>query len=413
MRCLVAGLLAMLLSPLLPGSEALINQSWFPKAPPLPKPKAPIIRVDNVDALFAAARNIPKGGTILLADGHYWMPRYFALTKDGITLRSASGRRERVILDGARSMHGELVGITGASDVTIADLTIQNIKWNGFKINSDSHVQRVTIRNCVIHNIWQRGVKGVRVPKAHRPAWQPAGCRIQYCLFYNDRPKTYADDPADTARNFRGNYIGGIDVMYPKDWVISHNVFIGIRGRSGEARGAVFLWHEAEGCVIEKNIIINCDSGICLGNSHKPADVAVHATGCVVRNNFLTRVPENGILADYTRNCRILHNTVHDPKSRMRRLIRMVHDNDGLLVANNLLSGPPPSMESRNGITIKNNLVKVATDAFVNPKLGNLHIKSSLPEAANSGILLPDVPDDIDGTPRREKHDLGAHEFRR
>ena len=33
--------------------------------------------------------------------------------------------------------------------------------------------------------------------------------------------------------------------MYARDWAISHNVFVSIRGRTGEARGAVFLWHEA------------------------------------------------------------------------------------------------------------------------------------------------------------------------
>ena len=84
-------------------------------------------------------------------------------------------------------------------------------------------------------------------------------------------------------------------------------------------------------------MIVDCDSGICLGNSFKPPEVAFHCTGVVVRNNFVTRVPENGILADSTRDCAILHNTVHDPGSRHGRLIRLVHDNDGLRVENNLL----------------------------------------------------------------------------
>ena len=55
---------------------------------------------------------------------------------------------------------------------------------------------------------------------------------------------------------------------------------------------------------------------ICLGNSHRGEGTKIHDTGCIVRNNFVTRCPENAILADYTRNCKILHNTVHDPKSR-------------------------------------------------------------------------------------------------
>ena len=119
-----------------------------------------VIRVENVSQLFAAAEQVRPGGTILLADGVYAMPRYFELHTNNVTLRSERGQRDRVILDGTDSQDGELVGVSHCSGVTIADLTIQNIKWNGFKINSDKRATHVTIRNCVIHNIWQRGVKG-------------------------------------------------------------------------------------------------------------------------------------------------------------------------------------------------------------------------------------------------------------
>ena len=139
------------------------------------------------------------------------MPQYVRISADNVTLRSASGQRERVMIDGAESRHRELLGISACSGVTIADLTIQNIQCNGFKINSDSNVQNLTIYNCIIHNIWQRGVKGVKVPKAGREEIRPKNCRIQYCLFYNDRPKRLSDDPAGIAD---GNYIAGIDVMF-------------------------------------------------------------------------------------------------------------------------------------------------------------------------------------------------------
>ena len=149
------------------GSLATANESksplqdWFPTAPPLAEPTGQVIEVASVDELFRASTNVRPGGTILMADGHYMMPRYFELRTDNVTLRSKSGRREKVVIDGADSRHGELVGITAASDVTIADLTIQNIKWNGFKINSNRGVQRFRIYNCVIHNAWQRGIKDV------------------------------------------------------------------------------------------------------------------------------------------------------------------------------------------------------------------------------------------------------------
>jgi len=387
------------------------SHAWFPKAPPLPEPAGQVIRVTNVDELFRAADEVGPDGTILLADGHYKMPRYFDLHTDNVTLRGASGRRENVVLDGAESRHGELVGVTGCSGVTIADLTIQNIKWNGFKINSNRRATRVTIHNCIIHNIWQRGVKGVGVPKEDRQHFRPSDCRIRYCLFYNDRPKQYSDDPADTPENFHGNYIGGIDVMYPKGWTISDNVFIGIQGRTREARGAVFLWHDAQECIVERNVFIDNDSGICLGNSHRGAETQIHCTRCTVRNNFITRCPEQGILADYTRDCQILHNTIHDPDSRLKRLIRLVHDNDGLQVANNLLSGPPMRVQTTSRVHFQDNLTGDRTADFVDPASGNLHLRGRVPEVVDAARPLANVTRDFDRRKRDERPDVGGHEF--
>ncbi len=387
------------------------SQPWFPKAPPLPPPAGDVIRVSTVEQLFRAAEQVEPGGTILLADGHYLMPRYFALRTDYVTLRGASGHRRKVVLDGARSRHGELVGLTACSGVTIADLTIQNIKYNGFKINSDTNVQKVTIYNCIIHNIWQRGIKGVRVPKGNPEIRPPTDCRVQYCLFYNDRPKQFSDDPADTPQNFGGNYIGGMDIMYPNRWTISDNVFIGIHGRTGEARGAVFLWHDARDCLIERNIIIDCDSGICLGNSHRGPQTEIHCRRCIVRNNFLTRCPENGILADYTQDCKILHNTIHDPAGRLKRLIRLVHDNHGLLVANNLLSGPPMRVETQSKMQIRGNVTRDLTAALVNAAAGDLHLKTRVPGVVDAAGPLPEVVGDIDRQRRGPRPDVGADEL--
>jgi hypothetical protein len=387
------------------------SQPWFPKAPPLPRPTGEMIRVTTAEELYAAAEHVRPGGTILVTEGFYDIPRPLEIKTDRVTLRGESVRRERVILDAGN--HGELLRITACTGVTVADLTVQNVQWNGIKINSETGVQKLTIYHCLLHNIWQRAIKGVKVPEKDREKVRPTGFRIQYCLFYNDHPKRYADDPADTEQNFRGNYIGGIDTMWPRDWVISDNVFVGIHGRTGECRGAVFLWHEVENCVVERNMMIDCDSGICLGNSSLPADVKIHCTGCIVRNNFVTRCPENGILADYTRDCKILNNTIWDPASRQGRLIRLVHNNDGLVVANNLVCGPPIRVESPSKIVFRNNLEKDISPALMDPATGNLRLTERATEAIDRAVPFPEVRDDIDGKPRGQKPDIGAYELRR
>jgi len=402
-----------------PEGVAVVNpprQAWFPKARLLPPPTGLTIKVSNVQQLIKALDEIEPGGTILLADGQYMMPHYIEIKTDKVTLRGASGRPERVIIDGANSRHGELIGLSRCSGVTIADLTIQNARHNGFKINSQTNVQELTIYNCVIHNIWQRGVKSVKVPQENRELLRPRRCRVQYCLFYNDRPKRLSDDPGDIAR---GNYIGGIDIMYATDWVISDNVFINIQGATREARGAIFIWHESQDCVIERNIIIDCDAGICLGNSYRPNDVPYHCLRCIARNNFVTKAPQGGIITDYTQHCKILNNTIYELDSRLGRLIRLVHDNEGLVVANNLLSGPEIKNESASRIVFANNLAKDLTAALVDPARGDLHITDRatdvidkakpLPRGQRSE--LPDVPTDIDGQPRGSTPDIGADEF--
>jgi hypothetical protein len=333
------------------------NASWFPQAPRLPKSTAEVIRVRNVEQLYKAAKHVKPGGTISLADGHYLMTHYFEIATDNVTLRSESGNRHKVVLDGATSRHGELVGISNCKGVTIASLTIQNIKWNGFKINSDRGAQRVTIYNCVIHNIWQRGVKAPAVPRDKQATLSPRNCRIQYCLFYNDRPKRFSDDTTDTPKTFNGNYIGGIDAKNTIGWTISDNVFLGINGRTREGRGCIYISENGRDCVIERNIFIDCDIAIALGNpslGYSP----LQAIGCVAKNNFISHCPETGILACYTRDCKVLSNTIHDPKSKRQRLIWVQKSNAGLQVKDNLLVGSPIQITSESKIVQSGNVVR-------------------------------------------------------
>lgn len=385
------------------------NQSWFPQAPPLPDPTGEVIPATNVKELFDAADTIKPGGTIFLADGHYPLPSVLTLATDNITLRSRSGDRHKVILDGADSRHGELALIRG-KDITVADLTIQNIKWNGFKIASELGAQRARIYNCVIHNIWQWGVKASHIPP-ETPELYPRDCRVQFCLFYNDRPKKFEDDATDTPKTYNGNYIGGIDVKNTIGWTISDNVFVGIQGRTREGRACVYISEEGRDCVIERNVMIDCDVGIALGNPSRGGDW-MHAIDCVVRNNFITRCPETGILGCYTKNCQILHNTVHEPDSRYGRLIWVQNINEGLVVENNFLSGADVLVTSESQIQQRANFAtENLAQAFADAKAGNLRLTKPVEGVVNAADRLPLVSHDIDNQPRLDRPDIGADEW--
>jgi hypothetical protein len=366
----------------------------------------PTVRVSTVTELVRALETAEPGSTVLIADGHYGMPRYVEVTADDVTVRGASGDRDRVILDGADSRHRELLGIRRASGVTIADLTIQNVIANGIKINNDTPVHDVTIRNCVLRNIWQRGVKSVRSPEL-----KTRNGLIEGCLFVNDRPKRFEDDPSDTAATFDGNYVGAIDLMDAVGWRIRDNVFRNIQGRTRVGRGAIFIWFESEDCVIERNLMVDCDQGIALGNAHKPADTPLHASRFLVRNNVIVRAPMNPLFLAHTRQLRILHNTLHDPDNPRRRSVRIHADNDGLLLAGNLIHGYPIALEGIVGdVTLEPNHVDQRKGGgFIDPGAGNLRLRPETLGELPRFRRLPDVPDDWDGVERPELTLPGAH----
>ena len=63
------------------------------------------VSVKNVGELAAAVRGAREGDEILLADGRYSLQRGIEVSTGGVTLRSESGDRTRVILHG-RGMTG-------------------------------------------------------------------------------------------------------------------------------------------------------------------------------------------------------------------------------------------------------------------------------------------------------------------
>jgi len=96
---------------------------------PLPPPTGNVVHVypsqaSQLDAVVAAATT---GDTILLHDGTYDLHGdYLWFDTPGVTMRSASGNREAVVIDG----HYETTEIVNvhASDVTIADLTLKRAR---------------------------------------------------------------------------------------------------------------------------------------------------------------------------------------------------------------------------------------------------------------------------------------------
>ncbi|MBN1809486.1 MAG: right-handed parallel beta-helix repeat-containing protein [Planctomycetes bacterium] len=364
------------------------------KAPPLGPPHGHIVNVNRVEQLYSAVNSSP-GTTVLIADGHYYLPTFVRLQKNGITIRGASGDPSKVILDGSRCSEKELIWFEGGDDCMVADITLQNAPVHGFTIKGESDTQRTVIYNCRIRNVWERSIKGT-APKDNPEATRPAGGRIQYCVFIVDHRKTVNDYAG-------GDYIAGIDMMWLKDWVISDNVFVGIQGKNGVGRGAIFIWNNSEDVIAERNLIVDCDRGICFGN---PSGGSLHMTRGIIRNNYIVAGGNTAIEVCRTKDTIVCNNTVYNAGKGYS--VHFFQGAAGGRFINNLIQG---RLVVDGGVENRNNVNAGLRNMVVNAIVGDLHLTAAAQTAIKKGIPLPEVTDDFDGHPRTGPPDIGADEF--
>lgn len=379
------------------------------KAPTLPQPTGTIVRVSTTAELTEALAHAEPGTTILLADGVYPITKHLRIRQDRIALRSQSGNRRKVILDGsAGGPHDDMIIMRGAKDVLIADLTLRNCRHYAIKMDGDSGIHRPRIYNVKLHNVWTRGVKGTdpgynyHDPDQQPPAEatrkiRPTGGSIRYCLFVNDTIKPYHDD------GFNGDYVGGIDMMGLKDWVIADNVFIGLRGKNGKGRGAIFTWVASEGVISERNIFVNCDRSICYGN---PSGPPLHMTGGIVRNNVIVNGRFAAVEMIRTRDTAVYNNSIW-ATDMTHDTVSFFQGSQGARFYNNLVHGwvhCPAELDRAH------NVIGDLTGYFVNPEVGDLRLTSKAAAAIGRAQPLADVPEDFKAQKRSANPTIGAFE---
>ncbi len=383
-------------------------------AEPLPRPQGQVVRVRTAEQLKQAIEAGPDGVTILVADGVYRLDGVLLKNRNRITIRSESGNREKVVLDGEGLGQPDArhicIAVHGCRAFTLADLTIRNYQY-GVYIYGDGDVRRPVLRNLVLHNIWVRGVKGTHAQRVW-DMWakehlltpeeaekvRPRDGRIEHCLFHNDRPKS------DTNDGFNGDYVSGIDMMWLKGWTIADNVFVNIRGRNGVGRGAIFVWVRSEDVVAERNVIVNCDRGIAFGN---PSGDYPHMTRGIARNNFITAGASQAIEFHQTQDSIACNNTIYGRNPEYRRTVEFQTGNRNARFCNNLVHG---SMYiQKDGVKLQENIVGDLSGWFVDPAIGDLHLTGKA--APQHGLPLAEAQEDFDRQVRGHLPCIGADEM--
>lgn len=402
-----------------PAAKPLISSAH---CQPLAPATGQTVSVDTVTELQNAVNTAVSGDTILIADGIYNLNGvYLRIDVPNVTLRSASGNREAVILDG-NYITTEIVQIV-ASNVTVADITLREAYYHPIHVMSTDAGDTL---NTLIYNVHliDPGEQAIKINPV------PGG--------------TYPDDGiiacshlelTDVGRpHIRNNcYTGGVDAHQAEGWVIRDNLIEGFWCSIGLSEHGIHLWRGCRDTLVERNVLKENARGIGFGLAESgtartygdnPCPSAaggyVDHYGGIIRNNFVFASNAGLFASQYGFDCGIclwqacgaqaFNNTVVSTQAPFSS-IEWRFDNTDVEIKNNLVSH---NLRDRGGTAVlSHNLENAPLSLFVGGANGNLHLMSTAASVIDQAAPLTEVTDDVDGDarPYGSAPDIGADEL--
>ncbi len=295
------------------------------------------------DNWVAGIENAPPGTEIELLDGTYQLRKHAVLVSDGITIRSASGNRDSVLIEGRGYNKGGVgFAITG-NEVTIADLSMTNMRDHAISVKPElGGTVAPHIYNVHLYDIGTQHIKG-----------DVGGIRngIIACSSIG-----YSKNGA------KGDYNGAIDLHEAVSWVIRDNTIYNIKGDGSGCNvdiecgtnlsgPAILVWNQSSGTVVERNQILNSYRNIAFG-------LAAGHEGGVIRNNLIYRQTRgdagielqgvSGTLVE--KNTVLLHGTYRGAVE--------YRDSENLTIRNNTLSSEPWNRGNNTAVNVYQNTLK-------------------------------------------------------
>jgi hypothetical protein len=356
-----------------------------------------------------AMRNYAPGDELVIYPGTYYEEAYLRFSRGAVTIRGSTGNRDDVIIQGP-GINTNLDPKEGlvliSDDITVKDLTIRGFYYNGIHVQGESDCDRPIIRNVKIIDCGERYIKGST--NTGNSSAVVDNLLIEDC--YMEQITSLSGHPDN-------DYVGGIDMMGLNAPVIRRNVFKNIRGATGAGRGAIFLWNGINNCTVERNQIISCDRGICIGNPGAPSHAYMpgyHSSGGIVRSNMVLRGAYIGMELCFTNNLKVSHNTVYSADASYFRTLHL-YDSAGqtnnLQMSYNIIRGQ--TLDNATGTHYSTGDITGYTPQanwFVDPANGNFHLTSNATSCFDAAPLTADVPTDYDGEMRPFRPDIGADE---
>ncbi len=355
--------------------------------------------VSSVAELVNAVEQAAQGGDteILVADGTYTLDSAIWVEANGLTVRSQSGDREAVILQG-QGMTGDVTHIfnVAGTDFTVRDMTLRLVANHAVQLQPSATGAR--LYNLVIEDTGEQMIKGSwdsNNPEVAADNGQVEGCLFRY-----------------TAGVGPQYYIGGIDVHRARNWVVRSNTFMYIRSPEEDlAEFAIHFWSNAENTLVERNTIINCDRGIGFGLGDRG-----HLGG-IIRNNMIYHDDSEGnndvgIGLESAQDTQVYNNTIYLAHDYPNAIEYRYTSTTGVYIANNLTNRAITARDGASG-TETTNITSAQDDWFRDLDQGDLHLAYAVSGVVDSALAIEGLVDDHDGQsrPQGSGYDIGADEY--
>lgn len=356
----------------------------------------------QLQSALATANADGGNTTILVADGTYTLTSTLNVTAPNITIAGASGDRTKVIIQGdamsSTAQIGDVIRVA-ASNFGLQDVTLQRSRWHLIQIAGETNAQAPIIRNCILQDSYEQLLKVSDDPVNHPGVGSNNGV-VENCIFQY------------TAGIGPEYYIGGVDALLAKNWIVRGNTFRSIISPSGSVAGfAVQFWDGSADNTVERNLIVNCDRGIGFGLDNRGN------TGGIIRNNMIYHAANDGQFEDVaigltdSPGSQVYNNSAYMEDSFGWSMEYRYTVTSGVLFENNLTNKPIISRDGGTG-TVTNNVTTAVASWFVSAGTGNLHLASAVPGVVGAGLPIAGLTDDFDGQPRPTTGiDIGADQY--
>ena len=390
-------------------------------------PHRKVITVSPKDNLAKTVSSARPGTTILLKNGIYKVSSTLVFRWSDVWIRSESGDRNRVILDGKKpgkrlardNCVNEIFAVL-APNVCIANLTARYARDHIIHIFP---LRGNPIKNVRMHNIhvYDSGQQLIKVNSSgSTPLYWVDNCILENSLL------EFKDNSImqKTGNSF---YTGGLDVHGGMNWQIRDNTFRNIQRKGKLMEHAVHMWSKSRGTIVERNRFINCYRAIGFGMKTR-ADGLVRRysdqkgdkpyfdhIGGMIRNNVIFNKKsihlESGIELMNVIDVEVLNNTVVS-HNRPFASIEYRWPNTRVVIQNNIVSHNIRARDNARA-KLKCNISSARRNLFRDYGKGDLHLSPNGKGAIDKGIpsAWGKVTVDIDGDRRDQQPDIGADEL--